>query len=354
MSVSKKVLRKMKKVMGVISAIPVLAACSSQVSYAKVNVKFDSSTGTLHFSGNGKLDWYWQNDLHPSRVKCVIIRNGITEIGYGAFRDCESLKSIYFSDSSSVTKIGDKAFRNCKSLEEIVIPNSVDTIGAEAFKFCKSLEEIVIPNFVRRIDKGTFEYCKKLKKVELPGTIEEIGAYAFRCCETLKNISIPGSIRYILPCAFYECKELVDVRIGDSFSVNTEANAIVMSADAFDGCHNMLDLNAGSNVITWAGTSNFVHKWIKTRDRFKTINKLKYLANAKKYEKKVCRYCLAFADKTGTFYEHHPRNNNNYHNCDGYVCCVRCMNVFLRGGMPFGLCPCCGLTIEDRYLRRKI
>ena len=42
----------------------------------------------------------------------LIIRDGVTEIGYEEFRDWDNLKHVVFSDS--VTKIGERAFQGCK------------------------------------------------------------------------------------------------------------------------------------------------------------------------------------------------------------------------------------------------
>jgi hypothetical protein len=44
--------------------------------------------------------------------------------------------------SDGVTSIGEGAFLDCESLEEIVIGNSVKSIGAEAFCRCEMLTNI--------------------------------------------------------------------------------------------------------------------------------------------------------------------------------------------------------------------
>ena len=67
----------------------------------------------------------------------------MTEIGSGAFRGCESLKSVTIPDS--VTKIGLWAFYGCTSLKSVTIPDSVTEIGDSAFSHfshCTSLKII--------------------------------------------------------------------------------------------------------------------------------------------------------------------------------------------------------------------
>lgn len=75
-------------------------------------------------------------------VKTIVIPDGITEIGNGAFEECSSLQSIDIPNS--VTEIGDYAFSGCSSLKSIDIPDGVTEISKSAFRGCKSLESISI------------------------------------------------------------------------------------------------------------------------------------------------------------------------------------------------------------------
>ena len=59
--------------------------------------------------------------------KKVVIPDGVTEIGEGAFADCSSLKSVVIPEG--VTVIGNGAFSECSSLKSVVIPDSVTKIG---------------------------------------------------------------------------------------------------------------------------------------------------------------------------------------------------------------------------------
>jgi len=57
---------------------------------------------------NGVLKKYKGNDAE------VVIPEGVTSIGYGAFYSCENLTTITIPDS--VTSIGESAFSYCKNL----------------------------------------------------------------------------------------------------------------------------------------------------------------------------------------------------------------------------------------------
>ena len=61
----------------------------------------------------------------------------VTNIGYGAFYDCNDLTNITIPDS--VTSIGESAFWGCSGLTSITIPDSVTSIGDHAFVGCSGL-----------------------------------------------------------------------------------------------------------------------------------------------------------------------------------------------------------------------
>ena len=67
----------------------------------------------------------------------VEVPDGITSIGYSAFKNRTDLTSITIPNS--VTSIGDSAFSGCPNLTIISIPNSVTSIGGSAFANDKNL-----------------------------------------------------------------------------------------------------------------------------------------------------------------------------------------------------------------------
>ncbi|MEE3405356.1 MAG: leucine-rich repeat domain-containing protein, partial [Acutalibacteraceae bacterium] len=111
-------------------------SCGSSVTY-----ELDEN-GLLVISGSGDMGIYQgitDCPWHAQRenIKTVIIKNGVTSIGNGAFYACKSLTAITIPDS--VTSIRESAFSGCTSLTAITIPDSVTSIGNGAFYECTGL-----------------------------------------------------------------------------------------------------------------------------------------------------------------------------------------------------------------------
>ena len=125
----------------------------------------------------------------------VVIPDGVTSIGYGAFRGCSGLTSVTIPDS--VTSIGGGAFSGCSGLTSITIPNSVTNIEDAAFYRCSGLTSVTIPNSVTSIGYGAFENCSRLASVVIPDSVTSIGNDAFRetAYDTLVQIKINEFMR---------------------------------------------------------------------------------------------------------------------------------------------------------------
>ena len=80
--------------------------------------------------------------------------NSVTRIGGNAFQNCTSLTSIVIPNL--VEEIGDLAFSSCTGLLEITIPVSVKTIGYGAFKNCINLKTVYVEN-INRFNKINFK-----------------------------------------------------------------------------------------------------------------------------------------------------------------------------------------------------
>lgn len=160
----------------------------------------------------------------------ITIPEGYTEIGEGAFYDCESLESITIPDS--VTTIGRLAFAFCKNLEEINLPDSITTIGEYAFYDCISLEAVKMPANLEKIGEGVFRNvklkevdfskCSKITKLNLNAFINYTGS--FKCIympphlekikgdldddASIATIFLPPSFKKIPEAALSRCEQI--------------------------------------------------------------------------------------------------------------------------------------------------
>lgn len=149
-----------------------------------------------------------------SSLTNVVIPEGITEIGVGAFQYCYKLESV--SLPSTLLKINDAAFDGCNLLQSVIIPNKVGIIGKRAFAGCESISQIEVPSSVMTIGECAFYNCSGLKSITLPQDITLIDEYTFYNCDSLLSITIPNKVREIAANAFYSCDGLEEVQLPSS------------------------------------------------------------------------------------------------------------------------------------------
>lgn len=294
--------------------------CGENVSWA-----LDKS-GVLYIRGMGDMAENHRLDSSPwneiaSKVKTVLIEEGVTSIcdraffdftnmtnitisnqvvsiGCCAFSNCQSLESIEIPDSVTkidegafskcinllnitmprkITTISAEEFSGCESLKKFEIPNSVTTIGKDAFSSCSSLENITIPDNITKLD-GTFSGCEQLVDVKLPSNIINIGDGTFSLCRSLESIEIPNSVTNLGAAAFYDCTNLKKIEIPDSVetigssafaydynlsNIRLPINLTDLEESVFYGCDNLTSIELPQN-ITRIGKEAFGHSGLTT------------------------------------------------------------------------------------------
>jgi hypothetical protein len=165
-----------------------------------------------------------------NNVTSVALPNSVTNIGDGAFYDCQSLTNVALPNS--LTSISEAAFSLCGSLPRIELPSSLVSIGAGAFSLCSKLENIAIPegvtnlgagafdasglatvtipSSVTRINEGTFANCSSLSSVTLPQSLVSLGVASFMSCG-LTNITLPPGVVSVGIQAFLGCRGLTNI-----------------------------------------------------------------------------------------------------------------------------------------------
>lgn len=168
----------------------------------------------------------------------VVIPNGVTSIGNGAFKECNDITSVIIPEG--VTTIEGSAFFFCHNLKKIEIPDSVQNIGWGAFNSCSSLENVTIPEGVTTIEADTFCDCSSLKSINIPNSVTSIGKRAFSRCSKIKSVTIPDSVTFIGDSNLYS-----NAAFGSAvFDENTEVifNSFTLP-NYYNGSHRMVFKN---------------------------------------------------------------------------------------------------------------
>lgn len=140
----------------------------------------------------------------------------------------------FSSNGEKVTVIGAQAYANNASLKgkEVVIPEGITEIGSGAFQG-SGITKVVIPSTVKSVAAYAFADCSDLETVVFLSDVEAIAAYSFEGCTSLKHIQLPDSVKSIGDYAFAE-SGLVSVEIG--------ANVESIGTASFAGCENLTSL----------------------------------------------------------------------------------------------------------------
>lgn len=188
----------------------------------------------------GKVAYKYKG-IMPAETR-MIIKEDTTQIGNGAFKDCNGLKEIIIPNSIKI--IDDFAFAGCCNMSRIQIPDNVDSIGDGVFFGCERLEEIALPSKVKHMSVS-FNGCKNLKSISLPQGLCEIDDFAFNDCVCLENLIVPNLVKRIGNCAFYGCSKLRSIALPDTLAS--------IGISAFSGCCELEDINLPMSVTEIGG-----------------------------------------------------------------------------------------------------
>jgi len=220
-------------------AIPVASKAEAYSGKCGNNLvwEFDSYTGILAIKGTGAMYNYSYsynsstNNSAPwgkysSQLKSVIIKEGVTTIGTGAFlnlkfRDItipttiKTVKSgaffhcfvdkVYISDIvawcnicfeyyySAPMECGKDLLLNGKLVENVNIRSGLSSINRYAFYGYWSLKSAIIPDGISFIDSYAFASCMNFESVFIPPSVTTINSDAFYNSTSLKNVYYGGT-----------------------------------------------------------------------------------------------------------------------------------------------------------------
>lgn len=223
------------------------------------------SGGVLTISGSGDMYDYPEHlhgpdsgnelaqpwfHLKPS-ITSIVINEGVTSIGAGAFWGCNALTSV--SIPGSVQRIGFAAFADDRALGSVTIPSGV--VGEAAFIRCSGLQTVTFGPGVTAVGISAFESCTGLHGVyisdvaawcriyfggnkaspleyahnlylngqlvtnlTIPAGVTKVGDYAFEHCYSITSLTIPEGCTAIGEYAFNNCSNLASATFPNSLN----------------------------------------------------------------------------------------------------------------------------------------
>ena len=208
----------------------------------------------VYISGQGETyNFTWETcpwGARRSRIRRVVIEEGLTAIGDCTFEKCTELVEISLPES--LQEIRYSAFLGCEKLEEIHFPPSLHYVARNAFrgtawvksqgdfpaingilhKYMGSSGQVTVPSHIREIGDGAFYAAKGIQSVTLPEGLEIIGPGAFGEC-SLTEISLPASLKEIRTGAF--------IRSGLT-RVHVPGKETMLSEGVFSNCADLTDV----------------------------------------------------------------------------------------------------------------
>lgn len=211
-----------------------------------------------------------------SGLEFIHIPSTVTNIGYGAFGHCLSMKKIEVDNASKnyktidnvlfelndngepailhtypaglegeykvpdeVTEIAESAFYAANKLTNITFGQNLQKIGRYAFRYIASLTSLEFNVNLQEIGEYAFEQCASLTDVKLNENLVTLKTGAFSFCWKLKNINIPDKLQTIEPYCFTYCEDLESIHIAKgvisigmkAFSGDTNLKKITFAED---------------------------------------------------------------------------------------------------------------------------
>ena len=180
--------------------------------------------GTLILDNN---TFYSTTDEEKKCARRVIVEEGVTSLGIGAFAESQNLTEVILPES--LTDLGFATFMNCHNLQRINIPHGIKIITQMSFYRCSGLTELELPEHLEEIYLGAFFGCCNLSYLALPDGVKVVGDQAFGGCKCIDQLihDYPHLLKHAR-VSDYTVNDLIDI-----FKENPD------NADFFDLAHNL-------------------------------------------------------------------------------------------------------------------
>ena len=186
------------------------AGCTAleRIEVAPGSATLSSVDGVVYSADGSTLMVYpaGKKDAH------FVVPEGVTELAYGAFYECE-VEELTLPDTLSV--FTPRSVYRCFELQNFHVSDANPNFTAvDGLLYTKDMTTVLscpagrdgtvtVPEGVTRVEHYTFGCCGLLDKINLPDTVTYIGSSAFEQCLDLLELKLPAQLKEIGSYAFY-------------------------------------------------------------------------------------------------------------------------------------------------------
>lgn len=252
------------------------------------SVRYVSEDGILYDTQDNSILF-----VNASITGHVTVRDGITQIGEGAFSGRTGLTGITLPESCTV--IDDYAFENCTALTDINFPEKLESIGRNAF-YNSGITSLKLTQPGIHVGSFAFTDCHQLKSVEITSTDFDLMEWAFARCENLETVILPPQVFRMEGGCFTECTSLTTVVLPKNITflhgfkgctslktIEIPESVTSIGYEAFAGCRSLESIHLPDGVTSIGGLA-FTHcyalKEVNLPDSLTTIGEEAFVATA--------------------------------------------------------------------------
>ena len=221
------------RVMGLLNMrwVPVLLlVLAASALLASGTAEGAESGYTLTVTEDITADHQWTDE--ERNAASLVIEEGVTSIGEGAFEGFSQLRSVTIP--STVTSIGARAFSGCTGVLDLVFSSNSCTVGEDAFDGLGMMATGVYVAFTDNVTKIPADLFRcgsgtNIRSVTFEGDVETIGDYAFYRCSGIGGV--PDTVKRIGVMSFYACPDITNLVLPEGLES--------IGDDAFYDCPNI-------------------------------------------------------------------------------------------------------------------
>ena len=196
-----------------------------------------------------------------SPIEDFMIFDGVLEEYIGPGGD------VVIPASAGIVEIAAQAFYENADVTSVVIPEGVTIIGYGAFQKASNLEKVQLPYSLEEIGRSCFSDTI-LSEITIPGKLEIIPLWSFGVKESLRSITISYGVKEIHTQAFFKAKaqggmkkvvfpETVELICGGAFGGQMDKEPV-----EYVICNPNCEV--GYWDAHWSGENNMNHNWQPT------------------------------------------------------------------------------------------